>query len=160
MFGREKELGKKVICIGAGETAIETAMYLAENGHDVELLTRQDVLAKGASKLNFVTMAAMKEEPDGSGRMVRAWEVYDNLRGILNATTVRVEGTTVYYRQDGEEKCVTGDSVIVSGGVRPNVESALSYAGVAAKFFVIGDANGKGNLQQGIRDAYSKALLI
>ena len=160
VFGREQELGRHVICIGAGETAIEAAMYLCENGHDVTLLTRQEVLAKGASKLNFVTMAAMKQMPDGSGRMVRAWEVYDNLNGILNATAIRVEGGTVTYLQDGVEQQITGDSVIVSGGVKPNVDAALAYAGVASRFFVIGDANGKGNLQQGIRDAYSKAMLL
>lgn len=160
VFGREQALGKKVVCIGAGETAIEAAMYLAENGHNVEMLTRQNVLAKGASQLNFVTMAAMKVLPDGTGRMVRAWEVYDNIHGILNASTVKVEGSTVTYIQDGQEKQVTGDSVIVSGGVQPNVAAALSYAGVTAKFYVIGDANGDGDMQSGIRDAYSKALLI
>ena len=160
VFGREQQLGRKVLCIGAGETAIEAAMYLAQNGHDVEMLTRQDVLAKGASQLNFVTMAAMKELPDGTGRMVRAWEVYDNIQGILNATTVKIEGTTVTYIQDGTENTISGDNVIVSGGTSPNVDDALRYAGVTAKFFVIGDANSDQNMQCGIRDAYSKALLI
>ena len=160
VFGREQQLGRKVLCIGAGETAIEAAMYLAQNGHDVEMLTRQDVLAKGASQLNFVTMAAMKELPDGTGRMVRAWEVYDNIQGILNATTVKVEGTTVTYIQDGTENTISGDNVIVSGGTSPNVDDALRYAGVTAKFFVIGDANGDQNMQRGIRDAFSKAMLL
>ena len=102
----------------------------------------------------------MKELPDGTGRMVRAWEVYDNLMGILNATTVKVEGSTITYLQDGEEKTVSGDSVIVSGGVSPNVEAALRYASVTPKFYVIGDANGDGDMQAGIRDAFSKSLLI
>lgn len=67
-----------------------------------------------------------------------------------------IEILLLTYIQDGRQKQITGDSVIVSGGVQPNVDSALSYAGVAAKLYVIGDANG----EAGVRDAYSKAMLI
>lgn len=79
VYGHEKELGHHVVCIGGSETAIETAMYLAENGHDVTLLTRQDELAKDASHLHYITMAWIKTEPDGAepiwllpGRSMRA----------------------------------------------------------------------------------------
>ncbi|NTV91395.1 MAG: FAD-dependent oxidoreductase, partial [Clostridiales bacterium] len=38
-FGKEKELGKRVIIIGGSETGVETAMYLCDNGHEVTVLT-------------------------------------------------------------------------------------------------------------------------
>ena len=149
-----------MVCIGGSETAIETAMYLAEHGHDVTLLTRQDELAKDASHLHYITMAFVKIGPDGRGRMAPAWEKYEGIRGILNATTVKVEGNTVTYVQDGETKTVSGDSVILSGGMNPNVDEALAFSGIVPKFFVIGDANRGGNIQRGMRDAFSKASLI
>ena len=71
-----------------------------------------------------------------------------------------MEDNTVTYIQDGEEKTVTGDSVIISGGMNPNVDEALSFAGIVPKFFVIGDANRGGNIQRGMRDAFSKAMLL
>jgi 2,4-dienoyl-CoA reductase-like NADH-dependent reductase (Old Yellow Enzyme family)/thioredoxin reductase len=160
VYGHEAELGHHVICIGGSETAIETAMYLAENGHDVTLLTRQDELAKDASHLHYITMAWVKTEPDGRSHMAAAWEKYEGIRGILKATTVKVDGTTVTYVQDGQEKTISGDSVILSGGMNPNVDEALSFAGIAPKFFVIGDANRDGNIQRGMRDAFSKALQL
>ena len=160
VYGHESELGHHVVCIGGSETAIETAMYLAEHGHDVTLLTRQDELAKDASHLHYITMAFVKIGPDGRGRMAPAWEKYEGIRGILNATTVKVEGNTVTYVQDGETKTVSGDSVILSGGMNPNVDEALAFSGIVPKFFVIGDANRGGNIQRGMRDAFSKASLI
>ena len=160
VYGHEKELGHHVVCIGGSETAIETAMYLAENGHDVTLLTRQDELAKDASHLHYITMAWIKTEPDGRTHMAPAWEKYEGIKGILNATTVKVEGNTVTYIQDGEEKTVSGDSVIISGGMNPNVDEALTFAGIVPKFYVIGDANRDGNIQRGMRDAFSKAMLL
>ena len=160
VYGHEQELGHHVVCIGGSETAIETAMYLAENGHDVTLLTRQDELAKDASHLHYITMAWIKTEPDGRTHMAPAWEKYEGIKGILSATTVKVEGNTVTYVQDGQEKTVSGDSVIISGGMNPNVDEALRFAGIVPKFFVIGDANRDGNIQRGMRDAFSKAMLL
>ena len=72
----------------------------------------------------------------------------------------KVEGNTVTYVQDGQEKTVSGDSVIISGGMNPNVDEALRFAGIVPKFFVIGDANRDGNIQRGMRDAFSKAMLL
>lgn len=40
VFGHEKEMGKRVVIVGGSETGVETAMYLAETGHDVTVLTR------------------------------------------------------------------------------------------------------------------------
>ncbi len=160
VYGHEAELGHHVICVGGSETAIETAMYLAENGHDVTLLTRQDELAKDASHLHYITMAWVKTEPDGRSHMAPAWEKHEGIRGILNATTVKVDGNTVTYVQDGQEKTVTGDSVILSGGMNPNVGEALAFSGLVSRFFVIGDANRGGNIQRGMRDAFSKAMMI
>lgn len=41
VYGRESELGKRVVVIGGGQSGCETALYLAKRGHSVTLLTRR-----------------------------------------------------------------------------------------------------------------------
>ena len=156
VYGKQEKLGKRVVIIGGSETGIETAMYLCENGHDVTITTRQDEIAKDASHLHYITMAYIAED----GHMAAAWEKYENLTCVVNATTVAVEPGKVTYQTPDGAHTVECDSIVVCGGMEPCLDSALSYAESADQFYVIGDANGCGNLQRCMRDAWSKASLI
>jgi hypothetical protein len=99
--------------------------------------------------------------PDGSGRLACAWEKYDNLHEILNVTTLSVSGNTVTYRgADGKEQTITGDSVVICGGMSPCIDEALSYAGSADTFYAVGDCNGAGNILKCTRDAFGKAMIL
>ena len=161
VFGKEAELGHKVIMVGGSETGIETAMYLAENGHDVTVLTRQSEIGHDCSKLHYITMAWVKIGPDGTGHMAPAWEKYDNIHGIPSVTTLEVDGGRVTYRDfGGNISTVEGDSVVICGGMSPNVDAALSYADAADSFVLIGDCNSKGNIQRCMRDAFAAVQRI
>ena len=48
-----KKLGKNVVVIGGGEVGVETAIYLAENGHTAKVLEMLDTLAPDASADSF-----------------------------------------------------------------------------------------------------------
>ncbi len=163
VIGRENELGKNVIMVGCSETGIETACYLARNGHNVTCLTRQDVLAKDASPLHSITITFVKPcHPEtGESYMAPYWEHFDNLKGITHASTVKVTDKTVTYLDaDGAEHTLEGDDVIVCGGVRPALEAALKYASAAPFFRLIGDADGAGDIQRSIRSGFAAASQI
>lgn len=161
VFGKEAELGQRVIIVGGSEAGVETAMYLAENGHDVVVLTRQDELAKDASHLHYITMAFMKVGEDGLSHLVPQWEQYDNIQGICEVTTTGVSGNEVTYRdKDGAEHTISGDSVVICGGSSPRAEEAFAYADAAPQFYVIGDANGAGKLWKCSREAFSRANML
>ena len=163
VIGREAELGRDVIMVGCSETGIETACYLAQNGHNVTCLTRQDVLAKDASPLHSITITFEKPcHPEtGEPYMASYWEHFDNLKGITKATTVKVTPKTVTYRDEaGEEHTLEGDDVIVCGGVRPYLDGALKYAAAAPFFRLIGDADGAGDIQRSIRSGFAAASQI
>lgn len=158
VIGRESELGKNVIMVGCSETGIETACYLAQHGHNVTCLTRQDVLAKDASPLHSITIAWLREDEDGYGYMAPFWERFDNLKGITKATTTSVTSASVTYVDgDGHSHTLEGDDVVVCGGVTPCTEAALQYAHAAPEFYMIGDANGAGDIQTSIRSAFGAA---
>jgi NADPH-dependent glutamate synthase beta subunit-like oxidoreductase len=162
VFGNEDKLGKKVIIVGGSETGIETAMYLCENGHDVTILTRQNKIGHDCSRLHYITMAFIGTDPE-TGRTTErpAWEKYSNLKGIPSVTTKKVEGGKVtYVDAAGAEHTIEADSVVLCGGMNPCTDEALAFAGTAEQFFIIGDANGCGNLQRCNRDAFSKANQI
>ena len=162
VFGHEDRLGKNVVIVGGSETGIETAMYLCENGHDVTVLTRQDRIGHDCSRLHYITMAFVGPDPETGGTGMRpAWEKYDNLKGIVSVTTRKVEGGRVTYADAaGAEHTIEADSVVLCGGMNPCTDEALAFRDTASQFFVIGDANGCGNLQRCNRDAFSKAGLI
>ncbi|MCX7766869.1 MAG: FAD-dependent oxidoreductase, partial [Candidatus Sumerlaeia bacterium] len=53
VFGNEKRLGKHVVIIGGSESSVDTALYLAENGHSITIITRQKRLAPDATPIHY-----------------------------------------------------------------------------------------------------------
>ena len=155
-----EKLGKHVVIVGGSEVGTETAMYLCGLGHDVTVLTRQKRLAHNASGLHYITMAFVKAGPNGEAREAPAWEMYDNLTGITGAETVKIDGNTVTYRTEDGEHTVTGDSIVICGGMTPLTAEAFEYAGLTTEFYPIGDCNGAGNLEVCNREAYSRAMIL
>lgn len=149
VYGRESELGKRVVIVGGAETGTETGIYLAECGHDVTVLSRKDRLAEDATPIHYIE--SFRER----------WEALDNFHSILHARTTRVAPTGIeYVGDDGQTHTLRADSVVVCGGVRPLQEEALSYALPGVKFFVIGDAKKPGNLHYCNRSAFAAACSI
>ena len=161
VFGREQDLGKKVAIIGGSEAGVDCAMYLADNGHDVTVLTRQNELAHDASPLHYIRWAYTVQNPEtGRGEFKAAYAMYDNIHGILNATTTAVNGGTVTYVDAEGEHTIEADSVVICGGMNQNLDEALQFAPLVNHFYIIGDCNKKGNIQTATRDAWSKACMI
>lgn len=75
VFGNEAKLGHRCVVIGGSESGTEAGLYLAENGHEVTILTRSETLASDATPIHY------RETID---------EYYQELQGISYA--VRVEG--------------------------------------------------------------------
>ena len=155
-----EKLGKNVVVVGGSEVGTETAMYLCGLGHDVTVLTRQNRIAHNASGLHYITMAFVKAGPNGEAREAPAWEMYDNFTGVTGAKTVKIDGTTVTYQQEGAEKTVTGDSIVICGGMTQLTAEAYSYSGLTTEFYAIGDCNGAGNLEVCNREAYARAMIL
>ena len=80
---------------------------------------------------------------------------------IREASTVKLEPGKVYYVDKyGNEGTVECDSILVSGGVKPNWDAAIGFHGIAPEFYMIGDCKEAGNLRNAIFDAYAAAQQI
>ena len=149
VFGREAELGKKVVIVGGAETGVETGLYLVDCGHEVVVLSRQKRLAPDTNPIHYREMMDdyIKERPAFSY--------------VLQASTTKIgDGFVAYTDADGNEHTVECDSVVISGGVRPLQDEALRYAGTANKFFMAGDCTKPGNVHDCNREAFAAASQI
>ncbi len=154
--------GQKVVIVGGGSVASETAMYLASLGKDVTILTRQEILMKGEFRIRGPHMAFEVIEPElGYGGIGGAWVKYENLKPVYRAVTRKITPTAVTYEKDGKEVTVEADTVIVSGGYEAHAEEALRYAESAKEFYIIGDADKNcTSLMEGNRRAYGLISLL
>ena len=150
VFGRSDELGHRVVIIGGGETGTETGLYLARNGHDVSVISRQDMLAKESLAFFHYGSTVQKACRDTKG-----------FKAITNAHTSAVaDGKVFYLNEEGEEKTLDFDDLVIAGGTQPLLSEALAFNGIAKEFFVIGDARSPGSILTCTRTAFSAASRI
>ena len=149
VYGREAELGRRVVVIGGSETGMETALYLAHAGHEVTSLTRQRMLAHDAQPVHY------REDFE------KDWKSLDNFNSITKARVLEIADSTVRYADaDGNEHTIACDSVVACGGVTPRNERALEFAAVTDTFRIIGDARKPKNVRTAMKNAYTAASLL
>ena len=148
VFGREAELGDRVVVIGGSETGVETGMYLAEAGHEVTVLTRKHFLAQDGWSIHAYAL------------MKRRWERDPNFTGLTDAVTLRIEPGAVIIMQNGETRQLDCDDIVISGGVTSNGAEALSFGLCAPQFFNIGDSSKAENLQHCNRSALAAVMKL
>lgn len=149
VYGHEAELGHQVVVIGGGEIGTETGLYLAEAGHSVILLTRQDRLAPDATCTHYREMFEER------------WKAEPRFAYITEAATQAITDEAVVYRtKDGQLHQILADSVVLAGGRTANSEFALQFYGTANGFYMVGDCKTPGNVQRCMRMAYAAASQI
>jgi len=142
----DKELGEQVIIIGGGMVGCETAEYLAHKGKKITILEMLDRLASDIP------------------RAVR-WELLQRLRShrIGMETGVRVtrieEGGVVVW-QDGTERFIRADSVVLAAGMEPKREWSSPVEGEGKRVFVIGDQYKPQKIAEAIEGGLRVALEI
>jgi 2,4-dienoyl-CoA reductase-like NADH-dependent reductase (Old Yellow Enzyme family)/thioredoxin reductase len=146
VYGDHESLGHRVVVVGGSETGTETGMYLAENGHEVVVLTRKDRLAYDATPVHYVEMVR------------HAWQQLPTFSFITHATTTAIgKGRVTYRGADGAEHTLECDDVVLAGGMRPLYDEALAFHGTADRFFMIGDCSEVGSVQTSLRTAFGAA---
>lgn len=64
VYGHEAEMGKRIVVVGGGQSGRETALYLAEAGHKVTMLTRKQEVYTENSHCIYAIINAYENEPN------------------------------------------------------------------------------------------------
>jgi len=150
VFGKDKELGKNVVFIGAGEFGTESALYLAKAGINVTIITSENQLI-------------LNDRPHGPNTVIAAYQSMKNFTPIIKAKVQGIsDGKVTYIDSTGSEKTVQADSVVIFGGLKAKQDEALTFNGTAKKaFYTVGDCTGRcGNIQKATRSAFFTASQI
>lgn len=159
VFGHEQELGHRVAIIGGSMTAVDTALYLGDHGHQVTMLTRQ-----GSAGHDY--------NAHSRGAFQAVLNKQENITAITNCQTTAIgDGVLQYEITYGAPEAMRGgpdmppmpgpameapapkepprkepgslefDSVVYSGGKEGLVDECFAFAGLTKEFYTAGDAN-------------------
>ena len=149
----EAECGKSVVIVGAGLTGTETAVALAQEGHEVvqiDMLTLDFINSKpGNSATNVFTLRGMAAQ--------LGIDVLEQRR----LTEVRPDGV-LCVNADGAEEFLPCDTVVLSLGLRGRRALAESFRGIVRDrdLYIVGDCNKVGNITSAVREAFFAAMNI
>ena len=146
-YGRIADVRDTVAIIGGGEIGVETGIYLARMGRKVTVLEMRGMLAADSVPVHYWKM--FRDE----------WESCETFTGVVNATVTGITESGVSYRdENGIERFVPAETVLLAAGMKPQRDAALAYAPCAGeRFELIGDCSAVGNIQKVMRSAYIAA---
>ncbi|PTL38306.1 FAD-dependent oxidoreductase [Alkalicoccus saliphilus] len=128
VFDGRVETGNEVVIIGGGGIACDLALYLKkESNPDITLLQRSRSFARGIGKTT--RWATIMEIKQAGIRMTGGIEHYD-----------RIEKDRVVYTDEGEQKSIPADTVIIAAGQLVNVSLAESLEALGKTVHIIGGA--------------------
>ncbi len=150
VYGREQELPKNIVVIGGAETGVETGMYLAENGHEVTVMCRQNALATDAAHAHYHDMleAAWKDLP-----------TFHECCGVKEYISIDEAGVT-YVDAMGQTRILPCEAVVMATGAKANKAEAASLYGAAPRTQYIGDCRQVGNVHFAVQAGYGAANQI
>ncbi len=148
-FTKGDQMGKRVVVIGGSESGTEAGMCLAEQGHEVTVLSRGTRLAPDATPIHY--RECMQE----------SIACLDTFHSILSATTTEIgDGYVIYTDAAGEQHRIECDDVVALGGMRARHDEALAFNGTAQQIFRIGDCRMVGCVRDCNRAAYVTAMQL
>lgn len=144
-------VGHSAVVVGAGLTGTETAVALAQDGHDVtliDMLSIEDIDARTVgSKSNLAVLRGMSNEA--------------GVKVITGLKVKEITDTALIADSDNGNVTLPCDTVILSMGVRPCTDDAMQFEGTAKDVFFVGDcAVRAGNITSAVRDGFFAATNI
>jgi 2,4-dienoyl-CoA reductase-like NADH-dependent reductase (Old Yellow Enzyme family)/thioredoxin reductase len=148
-YYRYRELGARVVIIGAGLVGCETALYLAKE-------LKKDVA--------LVEITAKIGDPDywrENTPMMEEFALLPNLVVLPETSCRSIDKNGVEIQsKDGTVSMLKADAVIVSTGLKPKLETVESLRFCAEDFYSAGDCNKPRRIINATREGYYAAMDI
>lgn len=137
-----------VVIVGGGIVGVEVAEYLTHLGHKCTIIEMKGSIA---SDLGFYRMMLSQK-----------YLADNNVECIVNAACKQIKERSVVYVQNGEEKEVPCNSVVIAAGARPvptdELQAACEELGIP--YHLIGDAKGARRALNAVAEGVETALKI
>lgn len=186
VYGREDELGPRVVVIGGGTTGRETAVHLAECGHSVTLICRKQAILFSDLHSQRVEEDSARRDPNfhfiehaSVQQIGENWLRCEVKRGIppipLGFSGYRVSG--YIHQLEGsdfppeapaydESRAYTEtleigfDSLVVSMGRRSRRDLAERFCDCAPEVYIVGDNASPCDIKQCNAEGYDAAMRL
>ena len=143
IFGREWELGQRIVVVGGGRVGCETALHLAKLGREVTLVEMLSELAPDASPTHRTELL---QELDKEADLTY---VTNNRCNAITAKGVMCESGPI-----------EADNVILSVGMTALSEEAEAFRPVTNEFAALGDCVRPRRVENAIKEAYYAAVRL
>lgn len=152
VFGRESQLGNRVVMVGGGQVGCELSIHLHSMGKQVEVVEMSEELmpeGKETPEERFWTMFFMEHEFDKKRRDLLSVPKNNRVRIHLSSRCVQIcrDGVWIENRA-GERTFLEADTVILATGFRPDERAKAEFADTALDVIPVGDCLKAGNLRQ------------
>ncbi|HIV66411.1 MAG TPA: FAD-dependent oxidoreductase [Candidatus Mailhella excrementigallinarum] len=146
VFGREEELGKKVVIVGGGSVGCELAIHLAGKGHSPVILEMGAHLAPTAEISERMSILEFVEKNGIAARTsARCLEITD-------------KGVTV-EEKDGKN-FIEADDVILCTGTLPLAEVRDSFRDTAFDVISVGDCEKVGTIRTAVESGWNAGAVL
>ncbi|MBE6991383.1 MAG: FAD-dependent oxidoreductase [Ruminococcaceae bacterium] len=149
-FGKAGELPEKIVVIGGSEIGVDTGMYLAENGHEVTVMSRQRGLASDANRPHYLSMVQAKW---------RSIPTFHECCGVKEYVSID-EGSVNYIDREGNEQKLEADLVLMASGAKPRPAAMKEFYGIAKNTQYIGDCFKVQNMHFAVQHGFAAASQI
>lgn len=147
-YGREKELGGRIVVIGGGQVGCETALHLAKLGKQITILEMQSTLAPDASTTHRDEL------------MVEFRKEANRINIVVSGCCAGITGGSVIYEKNNETVTIEADSIILSVGMRPLSALADEFMGLTEEFAQAGDCIKARTVDEATREGYYAAITL
>lgn len=143
VYPKLDDVSGKIVVIGGGAIGSELAFELSEkDSNTVSVIEMQDALAK---KSNWLYRHGLYNAIRDAG---------NKLQVFLKSSVKEITKDGVVFEQNGEEKFVEADHVILAVGMKERKELAFSFYGITPEVAMIGDCYKVAQVLEATNDAY------
>lgn len=144
------ELGKRVVIIGGGLVGCDTAVFLAERSHQVQIVELLDRIAVEAKAMQFTSLA------DRLDRL--------GVQTHVETKCLAIEKDGVLVEPpDGEQRRLVCDSVVACLGMKPNtgiVETLMRDIPDGTEVYTVGDCKTVARVGEACKQGHLAALQL